>query len=257
MTHHIFLSDGTGNGLDDEYPTNIRILSQLAVMPGQKVHYFEGPGNGKESITRYLLGNLFGADMGYIVDQMIDRLKIEYHPGDKISGFGFSRGAAETRSFGSKIGLLGYQVDFMGCFDTVFAQLPFGPLQQSSFFHDLHVSPAVKFARHIVATKEDRRSFAPNLMNDAENVKQIWVNGNHADIGGGYKERGIADRTLAWMMAEAHHVAGINFKPQVSMQPLNTPHREKRPRLRAKRIPMVLVDGEPSDLKPLFLDLTA
>ena len=253
MTHHVFLPDGTQNGLDDEHPTNVRLMADLYDVPGQKVHYFEGPGNDERNLIKHLAGSLMGTDMDDIVESMVDRLKNEFEPGDKVSvGGSFSRGASNGRKFCSEIAKLGYETEFLGCYDTVFAMMPFGPLQQHTLFGDLHVSGMVKEARHWVSLDEDRQAFAPNLMNKRPGVIEIWGPGNHADGGGGYKDRGIADRSLQWMLSEAHTAAGLNFKPLGPKQPLNAPHRERLPFLREKRVPVVLVDGNVSELPPLL-----
>ena len=227
--HHVFLPDGTQNGLDDKHPTNVRIMADLYDVPGQMVHYFEGPGNDERNILKHLAGSLMGTDMDDIVESMIDRLKEEFKPGDKVSvGGSFSRGASNGRSFCSEIAQMGFETEFLGCFDTVFAMMPFGPLQQHTLFGDLNVSGMVKNARHAVSLDEDRQAFAPNLMNRRPGVAEMWFLGNHADIGGGYADRGLADITLRWMLSEAHTAAGLVSKPLGPPAPINSPHREKR-----------------------------
>lgn len=253
--HHVFLSDGTQNGLDDEHLTNVRLMADLYDVPGQKVHYFEGPGNDERNIFKHLAGSLMGTDMDDIVESMVDTLKFAFEPGDKISvGGSFSRGASNGRKFCSEIAKVGYETEFLGCFDTVFAMMPFGPLQQHTLFGDLHVSGMVKNARHAVSLNEDRQAFAPNLMNKRHGVKEMWFPGNHADVGGGYADRGLADITLAWMLSEAHTAAGLNFKPLGAPAPLNAPHREDLPYLREKRVPVVQVDGKISNMPALRYD---
>ncbi len=254
--HHIFLFDGTQNGLDDEHPTNIRLMIDL--LDGhldsdgheQRVHYFEGPGNDERNILQHIMGSLMGTDMHDIVQKAVDTLLDFFEPGDKISSKGFSRGGANCRKFCSAIGKLGYATEFMGCFDTVFAMMPFGPLQQHTLFGDLHVSGMVKNARHVVSLDEDRQAFAPNLMNKRPGIKEVWFKGNHADIGGGYKDRGLADITIHWMLAEAGYSAGISHGLLDTKQKPNLPHHEKLPLLREKRVPVVLVDGERSKIEP-------
>jgi hypothetical protein len=41
-------------------------------------------------------------------------------------------------------------------------------------------------------------------------VKQVWFEGAHSDVGGGYGETGLSDTTLLWMAREAH-AAGLVF----------------------------------------------
>lgn len=247
--YHLFFFDGTQNGLDDQYPTNVRIMASLADMPGQKVHYFEGPGNDERNILEHITGSLFGADMWKIRDKAYAVLKREFQPGDKIAVPGcFSRGSSAGRKFCQKVAEKGIEIEFLGCFDTVFALLPFGIYQQETIFGNLHVSGMVKQARHALSIDEDRAAFAPNLMNQRPGIVERWFKGNHADIGGGYKERGLADVSLHWMLSEAHTAGRIDFKPMAQPEPLNAPHREKLPIRREKRTPVVMVDGKPSPL---------
>lgn len=249
--------DGTQNGLDDLYPTNIRLISELADLRGQKIHYFEGPGNDETNKIEHFLGTLFGSDMDDIIEAAIKKLKKIFKAGDIIVVFGFSRGAAIARRFCYMIGLLGYETEFLGCFDTVFAMMPFGPLQQHGFFSDLHVSPMVKNARHAVALNEDRKAFSPNLMNSSPKVKEMWFKGNHADIGGGYKEAGLSNIALHWMLSEARQCVPVVFGTIARQHATNSVHREKMPLRRAKRIPVVLIDGKSSEIPPLIYDKAA
>lgn len=251
--HYVIGNDGTQNGLDDIHPTNVRLISQLAGgFPGQKVLYFEGPGNDESNFLRHLFGSAMGIDMWSIRDAVVEAILKLLKPGDTISIFGFSRGSAIARMICHELAKRGIKVKFLGCFDTVFAVSPFG-LSQQGFFTDLTVSGMVEHVCHIVAPDENRRAFAPKLMNVRPGVEEIWWDkGNHADIGGGYKDRGIADRTLAYMLSEASEHAGLKFKPLPALQPINAPHRERLPLLRKKRVPVVMVDGDVSKLQPLI-----
>lgn len=236
----IFNFDGTWNGRDDEYPTNIRILNRLLKVDGQVPFYFAGPGNEDENIwLMEKLGGAFGTDCRSICDAGYDTLCTAYREGDRIAVTGFSRGAAIARMFCGKVAGEGVNgdkpdIDFLGVFDTVAAFLPFGPLQQDTLFGDLHVSPGVSVARHAVAIDEDRAAFAPNLMNARDGIVEMWFRGNHADIGGGYKERGLADITLRWMVEEAGQY-GLTFNPLPAPQAPGEPHREDLPLRRKKR----------------------
>jgi hypothetical protein len=67
----------------------------------------------------------------------------------------------------------------------------------------------VHHARQALAIHEVRRYF-PELLwlgqhqvNSNQSVAQVWFPGNHADVGGGYAERDLADVALDWMIAEA------------------------------------------------------
>jgi hypothetical protein len=72
-------------------------------------------------------------------------------------------------------------------------------------FHDTELNPLVRHARHALALDEMRASFEPTLWTNVKgrDVKQIWFPGAHSDVGGGYREIGLANGSLIWMLAEA------------------------------------------------------
>jgi len=73
-------------------------------------------------------------------------------------------------------------------------------------FHDTTLNAKIAHARHAVAIDEQRESFAPTLWSTVDartDLKQIWFPGVHCDVGGGYVETGLSDRTLEWMLEEA------------------------------------------------------
>ena len=72
-------------------------------------------------------------------------------------------------------------------------------------FHDVTLSAQIRNARHAVALDEIRANFQPTLWagpNDAR-LKQVWFPGVHCDVGGGYRETGLSDGALKWMIDEA------------------------------------------------------
>jgi len=102
---------------------------------------------------------------------------------------------------------------FIGVWDTVGAlgipdHLGFLNLiddPRKYMFHDTQLNPLVKHARHALALDEMRESFEPTLWTSTQgrDVKQIWFPGAHSDVGGGYREIGLSDGSLAWMVQEA------------------------------------------------------
>ena len=82
-------------------------------------------------------------------------------------------------------------------------------------FHDTALNPKIKFAYHALAIDETRKNFLPTLWQDdpadGQTIEQVWFAGDHSDIGGGHRERGLSDITLAWMIAKAKH-NGLVFK---------------------------------------------
>lgn len=246
----VVLFDGTWNGLDDPNPTNVRIMKDCLDPEKHEILYFEGPGNDEDDIIQHFLGGLFGIDCRSIRDNALEKVAEIFEPGVSISVFGFSRGAAIARMFCYELSKLDVNVDFLGCFDTVFAGTPFGPHQQEPIFGNLHVSPMVKVARHALSEDEDRSpSFDPNLMNKRLGVEEVWFKGNHADIGGGYADRGLADITLRWMAQEAALYGGLYFTGLPEHQTPKEPHYEEGLFSREARRIGVKVDGEWSTLE--------
>jgi uncharacterized protein (DUF2235 family) len=115
------------------------------------------------------------------------------------------------------------KVDFLGVFDTVGALGVPGFMRLAPRFHDVQLSGQVRRARHALAIDETRLKFAPTLWEAPENsadatedarVKQVWFEGAHSDVGGGYRETGLSDTALLWMAREAHE-AGLVFDAQL------------------------------------------
>ncbi len=101
-------------------------------------------------------------------------------------------------------------IDFLGVWDTVGSLgIPFsflGFLNDKYEFHDTKLSRIIKHARHAVAIDEKRDDFKPalwDIKDSNQDVKQVWFAGVHSDVGGGYKDSGISDIALKWMIQEA------------------------------------------------------
>ena len=165
-----------------------------------------------------------------------------YEKGDHIYLFGFSRGAFTARSLAGmlyKVGLLrkGHEnlleyasklyntspdphndeiaadfkntfsrscpIYFIGVWDTVDSRV----MNAGKRFADPTLNPDISFAYHALAIDEHRKDFPPCLWTEkptaGQTVEQVWFPGVHADIGGGYKERGLANITLRWILNKA------------------------------------------------------
>jgi uncharacterized protein (DUF2235 family) len=161
-----------------------------------------------------------------------------YQPGDRIFGFGFSRGAFAVRSLAGLIDLAGlptepralkeeelleiYEaymdsklidktlygaaaapIDFLGLWDTVGA-LAFG--RTLGNFHRIN-PPNVKRVAHALALEEERERFEPaywELSATAETqVDEVWFSGCHTNIGGGYVDPNLSNIALFWMLQSA------------------------------------------------------
>jgi hypothetical protein len=146
------------------------------------------------------------------------------------------------------------KVDFLGVFDTVGALGVPGFSRFTPRFHDVQLSSQVLRARHALAVDETRMKFAPTFWEapdgggaptEDERVKQVWFEGAHSDVGGGYRETGLSDTALLWMAREAHaaglvfdvplltHYVGSGSDP-IRHDPLNLMYRVDNLYLRAK-----------------------
>jgi len=90
------------------------------------------------------------------------------------------------------------KIDMLGLFDTV----------QSTLFKgefDVRVLPGiVRKCYHALAYNERRTNFPLERFNaDTGRLEEVWFNGSHSDVGGGYVERGLADISLKWMIDNA------------------------------------------------------
>ncbi len=106
----------------------------------------------------------------------------------------------------------GLAIEFLGVWDTVGALgipriFTLGLTTRRNRFHDLTLSPLVKHAHQALAIDEMRASFTPTLwVGDAapgQTVEQVWFAGVHSDIGGGYRENGLSDQALWWIVDRA------------------------------------------------------
>ena len=108
------------------------------------------------------------------------------------------------------------RVAFLGVFDTVGQYGVPGPFKNRYKFLDVKLSPVVVCARQALAIDERRIKFEPCLWevkdkhDDPGRVKQVWFEGVHSDVGGGYQTTGLSDTTLLWMLREAN-MQGLAF----------------------------------------------
>jgi uncharacterized protein (DUF2235 family) len=105
---------------------------------------------------------------------------------------------------------------FLGVFDTVGALGVPGLLPKDHQFHDINLGDSVECARQALAIDEDRMVFAPCLWNAPtrpERVRQVWFEGAHSDVGGGYPQTGLSDTALLWMVGEASRQGLVFDKP--------------------------------------------
>ncbi len=74
-------------------------------------------------------------------------------------------------------------------------------------FHNFKLCENVENAYQALAIDEERKAFAPLIWDShirkGQTMEQVWFKGSHTDIGGGYKEAGLSDITLEWMVNNA------------------------------------------------------
>ncbi len=112
------------------------------------------------------------------------------------------------------------RIKFIGVWDTVGALgIPLKVVRElltpgKYDFHDTRLSRSVDFAAHAVAVDERRVDFKPSLWRRKPSpelvLEQDWFAGVHCDIGGGYRETGLSDIALMWMVEQAER-AGLSF----------------------------------------------
>jgi hypothetical protein len=88
-------------------------------------------------------------------------------------------------------------------------------------FRDNEIGPHIGYGLHAMAIDERRRAFAPTAWVNRETplqppatepkVEQVWFAGAHANVGGGYKQTGLSDQSLVWMIAHIEEETGLQF----------------------------------------------
>ncbi len=103
-------------------------------------------------------------------------------------------------------------VNFLGVWDTVGALgIPVGFFEDlSGLVHGFHDTSPARIVRHgaqALAIDEHRDEFVPTLWTGTappgSTIEQVWFAGSHADVGGGYSDRDLADIPLLWMVDRA------------------------------------------------------
>jgi uncharacterized protein (DUF2235 family) len=104
------------------------------------------------------------------------------------------------------------QIKFLGVWDTVGAlgipgQILAGLNHKLYGFHDTGPCAVVRRGCHALAIDEHRDEFVPTLWTGVSppdvQIEQVWFAGAHADVGGGYVTRKLADIPLVWMASKA------------------------------------------------------
>lgn len=104
-------------------------------------------------------------------------------------------------------------IRFLGAFDTVAGLLDNSVIKNIKF-RDQYPAKGVKHAVHILAMHETReefllRRFQPPPNPPTSKVREIWLPGVHADIGGGYEHDFIANIALLTMCELLTNLGGV------------------------------------------------
>lgn len=252
MARNIVLCfDGTNNKYAAANTNVVKIYAMLDRDGGDQITYYQ-PGIGTfvppgvlGRIKTWIVEHLDLAIASLLDDHVLGGYRFimsNYHEGDRIFIFGFSRGAYTARVLAgmlNKMGLLmpgndellpfawnmykhgenrhdcegfkatfcrGVPVHFLGLWDTVSS---IGWAWNPGHLPFTANNPIVKVVRHAVALDERRVSFPQNLWGEppalAADVLQVWFPGVHSDVGGGYpeSESGLSKIALKWMVEQA------------------------------------------------------
>jgi uncharacterized protein (DUF2235 family) len=228
MTRNIVICiDGTGNDPNDALQpgsdtTNVfRLTEALVHDDRQLVKYFPGVATSGDPFLDFA-GKYTGLGAEQLRDGAYHFLLNNYRAGDDIYLFGFSRGAAIVRDLANHMfdhgtgDLQGARISMLGLWDTVAAfgipvDLGTVPTQSINIGKKLDIPPNVQHTVHLLAIDEQRAAYAPTLVEAADTVEEVWFAGTHCDVGGGFRERDLANITL-WCMIERAQQQGLRFK---------------------------------------------
>lgn len=189
-----------GHGLFENVQQAYRFIVEN-YQPGDRLVLF---GFSRGAYTARSLAGLI-AKVGILRKKYISKIEQVYklYRKDKIN-------PDELKAYRERFSNVDRDVYFLGVWDTVGALgIPLKSLNWVTSwlykFHDTRLSPHVKHAFHAIAVDEKRRTFAPTLwqasnLDHDQIVEQRWFAGVHSNIGGGYKEKGLSDITLHWML---------------------------------------------------------
>lgn len=92
-------------------------------------------------------------------------------------------------------------------------------LGKQFYFQDVQLSDKIDVALHAVAIDEKRSAFSPTLWvrhkntaaDPAQVVEQVWFSGVHSNVGGSYKDAGLSDVALDWMIRRVRRHTKLAF----------------------------------------------
>ena len=233
--------DGTWNDTDDAALTNVPKLLNACTSKNQRVHYEEGVGT---AYLEALAGGIYGKGLDRQILGAYRFLRKRFADKDwekdanKVFIFGFSRGAYAARRLAGLIAQCGVpaksrdidlawqlyckrdkksiielkkqgrlfdiSIEMLGVWDTV-------KTTTDEDYNDNKLPDCVVKGYHAMAIDEKRKLFPVLDWAVDGRVTQRWFPGVHCDVGGGYKECGLSDIALKWMIDHAYG-HGMKFK---------------------------------------------
>ncbi|CAA2160902.1 hypothetical protein MBRA_06057 [Methylobacterium brachiatum] len=203
-----FIEGATGFGIDDNIRSGYQFIAQNYV-PGDEIFLF---GFSRGAFTARSLVGLISA-CGVLKRQSLASLPdawAYYRSSKPHSPKDFAvRSKAQVHD--------GVTIKFLGVWDTVGSLGIPGTLladanKKAFAFHDTSPCSIVKTAVQALAIDEHRHNFIPTYWTGtapaSSSVQQVWFAGAHADVGGGYNTRTLADIPLVWMARKAE-AAGL------------------------------------------------
>ncbi len=172
--------------------------------PGDEVYVF---GFSRGAYTaRSLVGMI--ARVGLLRADQLDHLREAMHRYRNRAASADAVAAGDLADFRRNRCHPDVPIQFLGVFDTVGALGVPGPFKRRHQFHDIRLSRSVRSARQALAIDDRRMAFEPCLWELQEGtaegqVEQVWFEGVHSDVGGGYAETALSDTALLWMVQEA------------------------------------------------------
>lgn len=198
-----WIEGATGLGVDDIIRAAYQFIAQN-YLPGDEVFLF---GFSRGAFTVRSLAGLITA-CGILYRQSLAALPDAW-------AYYRSPKPHTPRAFAATCGALTHaeaEVRFLGVWDTVGSLGIPGNLlaaanKQKFAFHNTSPSPIVRHGVQALALDEHRHDFIPTFWTGAAPpdtvIEQVWFAGAHADVGGGYKTRTLADIPLVWMAERA------------------------------------------------------
>lgn len=197
------LQGATGEGIDENIRSGYMFLAQN-YLPGDEIFVF---GFSRGAFTARSLAGFIGA-CGLLKRQRLGDLGLAWKyyrgPAPRSPADFVAKTQSDTQ--------LDVRIRFLGVWDTVGALgVPAGILSAINAadygFHDTGPSAVVQHGCHALSIDEHRDEFVPTLWTGQAppgvTIEQVWFAGVHADVGGGYVTRALADIPLVWMAQKA------------------------------------------------------